>query len=182
MPVVPLPALKPLEEILYLRDNGAFRPFFTVNLSALEVDLQNSAGGPQVFFNGDNFLFTAKDNILITEIGIRLPFCFSFGSTSPRFDLFWASEDNNETIALNCSGNIPLNSEPITLASGDIQGFYAPFPEWQVVAKTMRAKLRVALSFGKVSMVYAPTVFSGDLKVDLWVKIQHLLPLAPTPP
>lgn len=182
MPVVPIPVLKPLLEILYLRDNGAFRPFFTVNLAALEVDLENSLGGSQIFFNGDNYLFSPKDNILITEIGIRLPFCFCFGSTSPRFDLFWISEDNNENIPLKCSGNIPLNGEAISLSGGDITGFYAPYPDWQIVAKTMKAKLRIELDFGKVSMVNVPTVFSGDLKVDLWVKVQHLIALETTPP
>lgn len=180
---VPVPALKPLLEILYLRDNGAYRPIFTVDLVPKEVDILDNPGGQQIFFNGNNYRFQPKDNILITEIGMRLPFCFCFGSQTPRFDLFWTSTDNLETIALNCSGEIPINAQGISLAGGNIQGFFAPYPDWQIVPKTTEAKLRIQLDFGKVSMINVPAVFSGEeLKIDMWVKVQHLIPLQTDPP
>lgn len=147
-------------------------PQFTVDATANQVAISGAAS-PLVQVVTAYDLFQNRDNAIITEIGINLPYQYCQGTGLLQFELGWANADFSDTIA-RYQGYLPNANEPFQIAA--LPGLYLQNPQGDLWAT--RSRLYVTIS-GNVSMVYQPpSIANGSaLAVTAWAKVGHLLPL-----
>jgi hypothetical protein len=165
-----------IEEIISLYADN--RPKFTVNNAVTDVqifpgDFSFLQGGDQSFFQTK--FFAPNDNIEVIGYGARCPYCFGTGQDVdlPSVQLIWRNE------------NLP--SDPQLLADFKIPFFGREFPTNQFspfhggAPTTERNTLNAIIySAGtSVSMLNVPAAIPNGtiLRLDLWVRIRHNLPM-----
>lgn len=147
-------------------------PQFTVDAGQAQVAITGAAS-PLVQVVTAYDLFQSRDNAIISEIGINLPYQYCQGEGLLGFEIGWANADFSDSIA-RYQGYVPNSNEPFAIVAPP--GLYLQNPQGDLWVT--RSRLYVSI-FGNVSMVYQPpSIANGSvLPVTVWAKVGHLLPL-----
>ena len=115
------------------------------------------------------------DNIQLLSYGMRLPWCFTVGSSNFTCELLWKQTNPVAltTAVTEVDGNLVF-PEP------DYEFELNAFCQWRNTAWTGdRCSLVVKTIAGNVSMVGVPTIFDTDtLYLYVFVKVRHTIQLS----
>jgi hypothetical protein len=164
-----------IEEIISLFDLD--RPNFTVNNAV--NDVQIFPGVFSDFKGGDQSLaqtkfFQRNDNVVIKGIGLRAPYCYGLGQGQdvPAVYLLWRNED------FTSPQDIGIFKIPV-LGIETSLNFFTPFHGGVATLQRCRIHGIVTSAGTAISMINTPAAIPNAtvLYLDIWVKIQHNLPM-----
>lgn len=167
----------PAPIVEYLKIMGTDRPSFVVTDGAADVVISTPVR--KKFTSALGFtLFIKQDNVLILSAGVRLPYCFCFGSEIPNLRVNWLSEDL--AFSRNCFDTFLVKENENGLDGSQFPGQFFQHPAKFGGAENQRDSLTLeGLTLGRVGVVNAPTVLVGTTQyLDVWLKVQHLEVLA----
>lgn len=124
-------------------------PQFTVD------DTQNSvaisgASSPLLQVVTAYSLFAPRDNAIVKQVGINLPYQYCIADGLLGFEIGWANDDFSDTL-VQYQGWLPFSNEPFQIAADP--GLYLRNP--QGTSWATRSQLYISI-FGNVSAVTLP--------------------------
>lgn len=163
-----------------LKVSAATRQTFTVNSAVNEVAI--ALGGTNLLEDVYTFnYFKRMDSPLLLEAGVMLPYGFGLSTEPLYIGLDWLDDAGvGEFVAASFS--IPAGPCSISFSGGTSPGLFLPHPglgQGTISPWAGRARLRMTILSGSVSMVNLPTALNtiGALKVVPWIRVQHSFPL-----
>ncbi len=157
------------------------QPYFIVNSTQNEVAIFDHGSDSVFSKNGAAaaFYFDPADNLLLLELGIILPYCFGMGDIAFLCTLSWEKSDGSGALSIS-QFMIPYANQPFSLAGSKSDGLYIPHYSLSKPAAGIKARLKVVVANGWVSMVNVPSNFPDltQLGVNMYLKIQHQLPMS----
>lgn len=162
-----------------LKVKSALRQTFTINSAVNEVDIALTGADNTLEDVNLGSFFKRMDSPLLLEAGVMFPYSFGL-STEPMYvSLDWIDDTSaGEFVAANFT--IPAGVCSISFAGGNSPGLFLPHPGLglgPISPWAGKARLTMTIITGKVSMVNAPSVLTGALKVVPWIRLQHSFPL-----
>ena len=130
-------------------------------------------GTPEFIDNTSNLYFDLKDNVLIEEIQVSLPYQFGQGTITPaQIRLSWedTAAHSGDVTEFGDEGRlyIPDIAQPYSLTN------FIEFP----ATATTKYKLMLTNFDLSVSMINAPAALHGDvLNINVFLKVRHTLPM-----
>jgi hypothetical protein len=157
-----------------LKVSSATRQVFTVNTAVNEVSIPV---GPTTILEdvfGFNY-FKRMDSPLLLEAGIMLPYSFGLSTEPVYIALDWLDDAGVGEFSA-AAFTIPAGPCSISFSGGSSPGLFLPHPGLglgSISPWAGKARLRMTVITGKVSMINAPAALTGDFKVIPWVRLQH---------
>ena len=160
------------------------RPYFNADSTALEVNLQNSAGTTRgTLRNGNGFrYFVPKESIRVLSFGIVFPYSYSLSSSIVRLSFTWVDSALGANPVYEFTGNIVSGLVGLPYDGAEFPvDVTIPFPP---LAGTNNLSFVAGLGSGyaKVSMINAPSkldfaVTGKSLFAWVFWKVAHSLPM-----
>lgn len=161
--------------------HASVQPSFIVNSTLTEVPITDHGGDSYFSKNGlaTDYYFDPADNLLLLEMGFILPYCFGMGDIIFSSTLSWIKADASGQLQIS-RFMIPYANQPFFLGGSKTDGLYIPHYALSAPAPGVKAKLKVVVGTGYVSMVNVPSVFPDltELRVNMYLKVQHQLPMS----
>lgn len=150
------------------------RQTVTINTAVTEVAI--ALPGTQTYLENVFSVshFKRMDSPLVLGAGLMLPYSYCLSTIPCYMYLAWVGDDG-VTEFNAASFLLPAAGEELSFAGGASPGLYLPHPglENPFGIWSGKARLKLSVITGSVSMVNNPAVLSGSLKVVPWIRLQH---------
>lgn len=153
----------------------AVRQTFTINGAVTEVAINGAGTNGYVQDVNGNTFFARLDSPLILGAGVMFPYSYGLSTIPLNVSLTWAADDGVTFLGAG-SLCIPAASCEISLVgAAGAPGLFLPHPGLLDPTWVGRARLRMDVSAGNVSMVNNPAALAGNLSVIPFLRVQHTL-------
>ncbi len=159
----------------------SLQPYFIVDSTVVGVNILDLSSTSVFSKNGAGvaYYFDPADNLLLLSLGIRLPYCFGYATLPMLATLLWEKSDGSGALTI-AQFVFPLANQEFSLAGSQSDGLFIPHYSLSKPAAGIKARLKLIVARGNVSMVNVPSVFPDltQLGVGVFLKVQHQLPMS----